>query len=283
MPVLQISGYAGLGSNVPPAAFSEIAGAGYARQPVVLVPVDGDVMSNQGGMTFGPDVAAPWGAITTIGLFDAPSGGNVLLEWPLSLPAQAAASGTVTFGSGAILLHLERLQLAAADVVPTALPAGTDVGTAGSMGGPPVTNGVALLVAAGLLRAAAPVTGSLQPANDLSDVDSPTIARANINQGDVALTFASAILTDASAGNVFHVVMTGNATLSTPRNLRAGATYLWRITQDGVGGRSLGFDGGYKFPAGVPPVLTPAAGAIDILAGVTDGISVYAALTKDLR
>ena len=116
-----LGGFAALGTAAS-TGFTEISGGGYARQPLLLVPVDADVMINQGGMTFGPDTSTAWGAITTVGVFDAAAGGNLLLFWPLSQPPYGASSGTVTFAAGALLLHLERVQAAAADSIPTTFP-----------------------------------------------------------------------------------------------------------------------------------------------------------------
>lgn len=124
-------------------------------------------------------------------------------------------------------------------------------------------------------------------ASDLPVADGGTgagtanLARANINKGSVALTDAATIATDASLGNVFTVTLGGNRTLGAPTNLADGATYIWRITQDGTGSRTLAFASVFKFPGGIDPTLTTTAAAVDIISGVSDGTNIYcAALLK---
>lgn len=118
-------------------------------------------------------------------------------------------------------------------------------------------------------------------ASDLPIADGGTaastanLARVNINKGSVALTDAATIATNAALGNVFTVTLGGNRTLGAPTNLADGATYIWRITQDGGGSRTLAFNSVFKFPGGVDPVLSTAGGSVDIISGVSDSTNVY--------
>ncbi len=91
------------------------------------------------------------------------------------------------------------------------------------------------------------------------------------NVAAVALTDAATISTDASLSNVFTVTLGGDRTLENPTNLVAGGTYLWIITQDGSGGRSLSYDTYFKWPGGVAPTLTASIGAIDMISAVWNG------------
>jgi hypothetical protein len=95
--------------------------------------------------------------------------------------------------------------------------------------------------------------------------------RVVLNQGTVALTDAATIATDASLGNVFTVTLGGNRTLGAPTNLKAGATYIWIIRQDGTGTRTLAYHANFKFPGGTDPTLTTTASAVDMICGVYDG------------
>ena len=89
------------------------------------------------------------------------------------------------------------------------------------------------------------------------------------------------ISTNCALGNVHSVTLAGNRTLDNPTNLKAGATYLWIITQDGTGSRTLAYGTVFKFPGGTAPDLTIASGSVDILSGVSDGVNVYCNLLGD--
>jgi hypothetical protein len=84
------------------------------------------------------------------------------------------------------------------------------------------------------------------------------------------LTDAASIAWDASLGNMAQVTLGGNRTLANPTNMKAG-TYLLRVTQDGTGSRTLAYGVNFKFPGGIAPTLSTAAGAIDILTFVSFG------------
>ncbi len=107
-----------------------------------------------------------------------------------------------------------------------------------------------------------------------------SIGRANLNRGTVALTSGATVATDASLGNAFSLTLATNATLSTPTNLAAGASYAWTITQDGTGTRTLAFGSAFKWPGGAAGVLSTAAGAVDVLTAVSNGTALYAVLSK---
>lgn len=128
--------------------------------------------------------------------------------------------------------------------------------------------------------------GSVTGITDLAIADGGTaastavLARANLNKGETALSDGTNIATDCSLGNVFSVTLGGNRTLSNPTNHVAGATYLWIIRQDGGGNRTLAYGTAFKFPGGVVPTLSTAAGAVDILSGVSDGTNLYVAMSR---
>ncbi len=107
------------------------------------------------------------------------------------------------------------------------------------------------------------------------------LARVALNQGVTALTDASTVATNAALNNVFSLTIGGNRTLGTPTNLVAGATYLWIITQDGAGARTLAYDSVFKFPGGVAPDLSSAAGAIDLLSAYYTGSVLLCSMVRD--
>ncbi len=127
----------------------------------------------------------------------------------------------------------------------------------------------------------AAIAARLAVASNLSDVASPGLARVNVNRGVVTLTSAAAIATDCSTGNLFTLTLGVSATLSNPANIAAGASYAWRIMQDGSGSRTLAFGAAFRWPGGSAGVLSTAAGAVDVLAAVSfDGTTLDAVLTR---
>lgn len=82
-----------------------------------------------------------------------------------------------------------------------------------------------------------------------------------------ALTDSATIATDASLSNAFSVTLAGNRTLSNPTNVVAGRTYIWIITQDATGSRTLSYGSNFMFPGGTAPTLSTAAGSIDRIVG----------------
>ncbi len=96
-----------------------------------------------------------------------------------------------------------------------------------------------------------------------------------------ALTDAASISTDCNLGNVFSVTLAGNRTLANPTNLKGGATYIWRVTQDATGSRTLAYGNGFKWANATVPVLTTAANAVDVISGVSNGTQIYCTLTKN--
>ncbi len=95
------------------------------------------------------------------------------------------------------------------------------------------------------------------------------------------LTDQANIATDCDLGNVHAVTLTDNRTLDDPTNMKDGATYIWRITQDGGGTNTLAYGSAFLFEGGTTPVLSTGGGEVDILSGVSDGTSIFASLAKD--
>lgn len=125
------------------------------------------------------------------------------------------------------------------------------------------------------------VDGSItQAGNTVADLATHQTFTAAQGSSAVALFDGTNIATDASAGNVFTVTLGGNRTLDNPTNLVAGFTYIWIITQDGTGGRTLSYGSVFAFPGGSAPTLSTGANAVDILSGVYDGTQLNCQITK---
>jgi hypothetical protein len=84
----------------------------------------------------------------------------------------------------------------------------------------------------------------------------------------VPLTYASTLNTDASAGDIFNVTLTGNATLANPTNPTDGQTIRWRIQQDGTGSRTVTLGDKFVIPTSAtsPLPFSTAANKLDVLA-----------------
>ncbi len=91
-----------------------------------------------------------------------------------------------------------------------------------------------------------------------------THAAARID-AQIALTDSANIALDLATGNTFSVTLGGNRILDNPANMVAGQSGTIIVQQDATGGRTLAYGSSYKWPGGATPVLSPAAGAIDMI------------------
>lgn len=97
----------------------------------------------------------------------------------------------------------------------------------------------------------------------------------------VALTDAATVAVDMSLGFNFSLAIGGNRTLGAPTNTKNGQSGLIAITQDGTGSRTLAYHANYKFAGAVDPVLSTAAGTVDLLFyQVISSTFIYATLVK---
>lgn len=95
-------------SNVYAALFVggiEVSGGGYARQPVHgstawSSPING-AGTNSDQLPFGP-ASSPWGTVDSVGLFDASTGGNLLIYGPLLTTKIVGLNDTFDFAIGAL-------------------------------------------------------------------------------------------------------------------------------------------------------------------------------------
>ncbi len=105
-------------------------------------------------------------------------------------------------------------------------------------------------------------------------------ANGTLGCDPLTLSAGGSVATDATLSNAFAVPLTGNGTLENPSGLLAGRTYVWRIKQDAAGGRTLAYGALFKWPGGVPPVLSTAPNAVDIITAYYDGTILCAVAQK---
>lgn len=183
-------------------------------------------------------------------------------------------SKTVSSGSSAGSLQATGITCDASDN----LSGGTWQGTVISAvyGGTGVANNVA-----------GTLTWSNTGAISITFPSSGTLAVLTTNTWTQEQGFATATLTDAATiswnlqtQQTAKVTLGGNRTLGAPTNMVDGFTYILRVIQDGTGSRTLAYNAVFKWPGGAAPVLSTAAGAIDILTFVSDGTNMYGAIQK---
>jgi len=75
---------------------TEVTGGSYARQAVTLTAASGGASSNNADITF-PQATADWGTVTHCALYDAVSGGNMLMHTALDAPKTVNNGDTFKF------------------------------------------------------------------------------------------------------------------------------------------------------------------------------------------
>lgn len=120
---------------------------------------------------------------------------------------------------------------------------------------------------AALASGSAALTDLTSKVSKAGDVVSGTFVVDSQSYGVVSSTVSSGvILLDFSASNNFDITLEGSSTLApsvSPSGGQSGAVY---IRQDGTGGRTLAYSGGWSFSNGSAPTLTTTASGTDLLA-----------------
>jgi hypothetical protein len=81
---------------------TEVSGGGYGRQPIVFAPPSNGSTSNVSDITF-PVAILDWGIVTSYGIFDASSGGNLLYYANLSASRQILTNDQAKFPAGQLI------------------------------------------------------------------------------------------------------------------------------------------------------------------------------------
>lgn len=92
---------------------------------------------------------------------------------------------------------------------------------------------------------------------------------------DVEVLSDGATVTPTGALSLHTLTLGGNRTLANPTTITAGATYVFKITQDGTGSRTLSWGAAYDWAGGTAPTLSTGAGDVDVFSGISlDGTSI---------
>jgi hypothetical protein len=85
---------------------TEVSSASYARQSITFsAPVSGSC-SNDSAVTF-PTPTENWGTVSHMGLFDAPTGGNLLFYGSLASPIEVALGMRIRFPTSSLIVSLD--------------------------------------------------------------------------------------------------------------------------------------------------------------------------------
>jgi len=85
---------------------TELSGAGYARQPITFEAAVAGAAGNDALVEFGPATAS-WGTITHIGIYDAVTGGNLLLHGTLAVPRVVGDTDKAIFVAGTLTISID--------------------------------------------------------------------------------------------------------------------------------------------------------------------------------
>ena len=143
------SGWIGYGAALIGGALQEPSDNAYSRRQIQFSSLENQVTFDVGGGTVGPAIVS-WGLLTFGALFDAQSGGSMLLSFPLLRPVTIGAAMTYTTSAGANVLMGMGLSSGPGT---QAFPAGTIVGS--TPDGRNWTTGVAVQVSGGVLSSQA--------------------------------------------------------------------------------------------------------------------------------
>jgi hypothetical protein len=78
---------------------TEVSGGSYARQPVTLTAASGGTATNSADIIF-PTATANWGTIVAVGIFDASTGGNLLMHNSLTTSKTVNNGDTFKISAG---------------------------------------------------------------------------------------------------------------------------------------------------------------------------------------
>lgn len=79
------------------------------------------------------------------------------------------------------------------------------------------------------------------------------------------LTYGATTNWDVSVSETANLTLTGNSIMAAPTNLHPSTTYVLKVTQDVVGSRLITWNSEFQWPSAIPPVLSTAASAVDLI------------------
>jgi hypothetical protein len=89
-----------------------------------------------------------------------------------------------------------------------------------------------------------------------------------------SLTDGTTINWNLASGKAAVVTLGGDRTVAAPAGMSVG-TCIMVVKQDATGNRKLSWNSVFKWPGATPPVLSTAAGAVDVLSFYCDGTFLY--------
>lgn len=93
------------GANGGQGASNELSGNGYARQAVTFT-VSGNVASNSGSISFGPNTTTNWGSVTDVTVWDSVTSGTCLSVGTAAASVTYNVGDTATIATSALSITL---------------------------------------------------------------------------------------------------------------------------------------------------------------------------------
>lgn len=108
--------------------------------------------------------------------------------------------------------------------------------------------------------------------NDVATLNARLVINTDtLNRFELLAIVAGNIAVDAELSDWFDLILSANATLTTPIGQAAGKKFMLRVRNNG--GFTLGYGGGYRFSGGIAPVVSAGAGDTSYLYFVYNEIS----------
>lgn len=95
-----------------------------------------------------------------------------------------------------------------------------------------------------------------------------------LGSGTQTISSSTSLTVNFNNGNFIQINLVSNITSLTLSNASPGI-YIFELTQDSTGNRTITWPASVKWPGNVPPVLSTSAGKIDIITLVYDGSNYY--------
>lgn len=95
-----------------------------------------------------------------------------------------------------------------------------------------------------------------------------------LGSGTQTISSSTSLTVNFNNGNFIQINLVSNITSLTLSNASPGI-YIFELTQDSTGNRTVTWPASVKWPGNVPPVLSTSAGKIDIITLVYDGSNYY--------